>query len=160
MSANEISNFIPVSDHIYTSGQPTADQLRRLAAEGFSSVVNLATPHSPQALPGEADLVRSLGMGYDNIPVEWENPLESDYALFEQIMGRLPPGKTLIHCIANYRVTAFYALYAQAQLGWSEPQADQFMAPVWQTSEYPIWKAFIARMRQRLAGSHRTPPGV
>jgi protein tyrosine phosphatase (PTP) superfamily phosphohydrolase (DUF442 family) len=157
MSANEIYNFIPVSDQIYTSGQPTADQLRLLTAEGFTSVVNLATPHSPQALPGEADLVRSLGMRYDAIPVEWDNPLESDYALFEKVMAHLLSGKTLIHCIANFRVTAFYSLYAQAHLGWSQLQAEQFMAPVWQGSDYPVWKAFIARMRQRLADDHLTP---
>jgi protein tyrosine phosphatase (PTP) superfamily phosphohydrolase (DUF442 family) len=156
VSLNEIYNFIPVSKEIYTSGQPTADQLCPLAAEGFTSVVNLATPHSPQALPGEADLVRSLGMRYDSIPVEWENPLDSDFALFEQVIAHLPQGKTLIHCIANFRVTAFYALYAQAHLGWTEIQADRFMAPVWQGSDYPVWKAFIARMRQQLAGDHPT----
>ena len=61
-------------------------------------------------------------------------------------------GKTLIHCAANFRVTAFYSLYALRHLGWSESQADAFRASVWQGSDYPIWETFITEMKARIAG--------
>jgi hypothetical protein len=64
-------------------------------------------------------------------------------------MQTLPEGKTLLHCAANYRVTAFYALYALRHLGWSEAQADEFRASIWQGSNYPIWEAFYSRMKSR-----------
>ena len=58
-------------------------------------------------------------MAYHHIPVEWEQPQASDFVAFETIMSQLPASKTLIHCAANYRVTAFYSLYAMKHQGWS-----------------------------------------
>ena len=77
--------------------------------------------------------------------MDWENPQDTDFATFAQIMLQLPASKTLIHCAANYRVTAFYSLYAQKYLGWSAAQADDFRAAIWNNSNYPIWCEFIAR---------------
>ena len=151
MSSNEIFNYIKVNEEIVTSGQPTADQLRSLAAEGFTTVINLATINPPHSLENEAGLVQALGMDYYHIPVEWDNPQESDYVAFERIMTTLPPSKTLIHCAANFRVTAFYALYAQAHLSWSATQADEFRAAIWRGSDYPIWNEFISRMTRQIS---------
>src|SRR5512147_1703691 len=119
MSTSDIYNYLKVNDQLVTGGQPTAEQLKSAAAEGFVTVINLATIDPRYSLEDEAGLVDSLGMTYYHIPVEWENPTESDFTAFEEHMAHLPPGKTLIHCAANYRVTAFYSLYAQKHLGWS-----------------------------------------
>lgn len=150
MSSETIYNYIKVNDEIITGGQPTADQLRSLAAEGFTTVINLATMEPPHSLEGEAELVRTLGMDYYHIPVEWDDPKASDFETFARTMGQLPPGKTLIHCAANFRVTAFYALYALKHLGWSEEQADQFRAAIWDVSDYPVWEQFVARMKSQI----------
>lgn len=153
MSSEEIYHYLKVNDQLITGGQPTEAQLQSISAEGFSTVINLATINSPRALDDEASLVRSLGMGYVNIPVDWENPQEGDFEAFEQAMARLSTGKTLIHCAANLRVTVFYALYAQKHLGWSEAQADEFRAAMWAGRDYPIWEQFIAHMRKQMANS-------
>ena len=50
-------------------------------------------------------------MTYHHIPVVWDDPHESDFDAFERVMQALPEGKTLIHCAANFRATAFYSLY-------------------------------------------------
>jgi protein tyrosine phosphatase (PTP) superfamily phosphohydrolase (DUF442 family) len=146
VSTTQIYNYIQVNDQIITAGQPSADQLRSAAAEGFITVINLATTPSTPALEDEAGLVRSLGLNYYHIPVEWENPKDSDFAAFEGVMAQIPAGKTLIHCAANFRVTAFYSLYAQKHLGWSEARAEAFRAVIWRGSHYPIWEQFIARI--------------
>lgn len=150
MAAEDIYNYIKVSDEIVTAGQPTAEQLKTLAAEGFSAVVNLATVDPARSPADEADLLRSQGITYHHIPVDWENPKETDFASFEQTMLRISGGKTLIHCAANFRVTAFYSLYAQKHLGWSAAQADEFCGAIWKGSDYPIWREFIARMQARI----------
>lgn len=150
MSASEIYNAITVSEGILTSGQPTADQLRSLPEEGFTTVINLAPIESPQSLADEAGLAQALGLHYYHIPVEWAAPQESDFQAFEQVMTHLPPGKTLIHCIANYRVTAFYSLYAQKHLGWTTSQADGFRALIWEGNDNPVWKAFIDRIKRQI----------
>lgn len=150
MSVSTIFNVINVSDTIITGGQPTADQLRAVAAEGVTTVINLAPPDSSRSLVDEADIVGALGMNYIYIPVDWKAPQAEDFTQFEQAMAQLPAGKTLIHCAANFRVTAFYSLYAQKHLGWSEAEADAFRAPIWAGSDYPIWEQFITEMKQQI----------
>ncbi|MDZ7769442.1 MAG: hypothetical protein U5K38_10390 [Woeseiaceae bacterium] len=59
----------------------------------------------------EDRLVKSLGMEYMHIPVEWAAPTASDFYLFAGAMQRAPEKKTLLHCQANYRAAAFSFLY-------------------------------------------------
>jgi uncharacterized protein (TIGR01244 family) len=150
MSTQDIYNYRQVNDRLITGGQPDEAQLKSAAAEGFTTVINLATINPRYSLADEAGLVRSLGMAYHHIPVEWENPQESDFAAFEAVMQGLADSKTLIHCAANFRVTAFYALYALKHLEWSEAQADEFRASVWAGSDYPIWEKFIDDMKLKV----------
>lgn len=145
MSTGDIYNYVKVSERLITGGQPTADQLRDAAAEGFAAVINLATTNPPYSLDGEGELVESLGMAYVHIPVDWSNPTDADFAAFEVAMNRLEDEKVLVHCAANYRVSAFYSLYAQKHLGWMGEQAAAFRAQIWAGSDYPIWEAFIAK---------------
>jgi protein tyrosine phosphatase (PTP) superfamily phosphohydrolase (DUF442 family) len=98
----------------------------------------------------EAGLVQSLGMRYHYIPVVWDDPQNSDFVAFERVMQMPPEDKTLIHCVANFRVTAFFSLYARKHLGWSAEQADAFRASIWQGSDYPIWEAFVERMNAQI----------
>src|SRR4051794_18678913 len=112
MPIDEIYNAIIVDDKIVTAGQPTEDQLKSAAAAGFTTVINLA-PTDSRSLNDEPGLVRDLGMTYVHIPVKWDNPLQADFETFEQAMNAHSADKTIIHCVANFRVTAFYSLYAQ-----------------------------------------------
>jgi protein tyrosine phosphatase (PTP) superfamily phosphohydrolase (DUF442 family) len=146
MASSDIYNYIKVNDELITGGQPTAEQIRSLAEEGFTNVINLATFNPAESLENEAELVVSLGMNYYPIPVVWGNPQPADFEAFEQVMLHLPAGKTLIHCHANFRVTAFYSLYAQKHLGWSAQQAEEFRARIWKDSHHPVWDALITRL--------------
>jgi protein tyrosine phosphatase (PTP) superfamily phosphohydrolase (DUF442 family) len=145
MSTEEIFNYVKVNDQISTAGQPTEDQLRDAAAEGFTTIINLAPVNPPYTPANEAGLARELGLNYIYIPVAWNNPTDADFAAFERAMSETAGDKTLIHCAANFRVTAFYTLYAQKHLGWSEAQAAALRDRIWAGSDYPVWEAFIAR---------------
>jgi uncharacterized protein (TIGR01244 family) len=148
MSIDGIYNVVEVDDRLITSGQPTEDQLRAVAAAGVDTVINLAPHDSQNALPDEPALVHELGMAYHHLPVAFANPTEADFAAFEQVMDALPPdGHTLLHCAANFRVSAFYTLYAMKHLGWSVEQAEAFRAPIWDDSDYPVWETFISELR-------------
>lgn len=151
MSTESIRNYRKVDEQFSTGGQPSEEQLRSAAQDGFQAVINLATINPRYSLPDEPGLVQSLGMDYHHIPVEWENPKPEDFEAFDKLMQTLGDKKTLIHCAANFRVTAFYSLYAMKHLGWSEAQADEFRASVWTGSSYPIWEEFIRQMKTRLA---------
>lgn len=87
----------------------------------------------------------------------WANPTEADFAAFERVMAELSPdSRTLVHCAANFRVSAFYGLYAMKHFGWSAEQAAAFRAPIWEGSDYPVWEAFISQMEHRLSALRPT----
>jgi uncharacterized protein (TIGR01244 family) len=150
MSVSDVYNYRKVNDQISTGGQPTEEQLRAAAAEGFTTVINLATIDPDRSLADEGGLVRSLGMTYHHIPVKWDDPQANDFAAFEAVIQTSTTEKVFIHCMANFRVTAFYGLYAMKHLGWTETQADEFRAPIWQGSAYPIWEKFIGEMKNKV----------
>ncbi len=152
MSTADIFNHRWVSDLLTTGGQPTAAQLAEAAAEGFSTVINLATTDGSNALEDEAGLVSDLGMRYHHIPVVWNNPTDADFQVFEETMNQTVGDRTLLHCAANFRVTAFYSLFALRWLGWTTLQAEAFRAQIWAGSHYPIWDAFIDRKTREIIG--------
>ena len=148
MSTATIYNYLKVNERLITGGQPTEAQLRAAAAEGIGIVINLATYQVGHSLPDEAELARSLGMEYYAIPVDWERPTESDFETFALCLNQATGDKRLlVHCAANYRVTAFVALYAMKYWNWREDQADALMAHVWRAGEYPRWDNFIQKMK-------------
>lgn len=144
MSTEDIFNYLKVHDRLITGGQPTEEQLRDLAADGFTAIINLAPVNPPYTPEDEAGLARSLGMAYHYIPVQWGNPTDEDFAAFEEAMQATAGDKLLIHCAANFRVTAFFSLYARKHLGWTKEQGEAFRAQIWEGSDYPVWEAFIA----------------
>lgn len=135
-----------VNPNLLTAGQPTEDQLQEAASCGFRAVVNLAPVTSSNSLPNEGALVHHLGMKYIHIPVDWEAPTDCDFDQFAQAMRQSSGEKTLVHCAANFRASAFYSLYALKELGWTPEQAEQFRNPIWEGSDYPVWVAFISQM--------------
>lgn len=151
MSVSEIYNFIQIDPSIGTAGQPTEAQFAALAEAGYEAVVNLAPDGLDTSLPDEAGLVRALGMEYHHIPVPWTAPHRDQLDQFAALMDRLAERRVLVHCQGNYRVTAFYALYAGARLGWSTDQADALIDRIW--TSHPgfemdeTWRGFIAEAR-------------
>ena len=138
MALAEIYNFVKIDDRIATAGQPTKVQFEEAAAEGYHAVINLA-PYQPGngTLADEEEFLADLGLCYYQIPVDWDNPTEHDFERFNAAMDTLRDQKLLIHCVANMRVTAFYARYAMQHLGWTQQQTDALMDPLWQ----PVWRS-------------------
>ena len=148
MSTQQIYNFKQVNEHILTGGQPSEAQLQAVAADGVKTVINLATINPRYSLEDEAKSVRELGMTYVHIPVEWENPQKEDFAAFETALRRAEGEKVLVHCAANYRVTAFVSLYGMKHWGWSAAEADALMAHVWKAGQFSVWDALVAELRE------------
>ena len=145
MALTDIYNFIPISETLATSGQPTEAQMSEIAAAGYKVVVNLALPASDNALKDEAATVRALGMDYHNIPVVWEAPQLSDFEQFVPLMDSLSGQKVFVHCVANYRVSMFMALYGERRWGWTRAQADAHIRLMWEPDK--VWARFIEDVR-------------
>ena len=155
MSTDSISNFIKIDDKIGTGGQPTVDQLHAARQEGYEAIINLAPSSADDyALPDEPAVVASLGMTYHHIPVVWTNPRQEQFVTFTKVMNQLRGKKVLIHCAANFRVTAFFSLYAMKHEGWTAEQADLLIDRIWESRpDYRMdatWKSFINDVRGQI----------
>ncbi len=153
MAVQDILNFIQIDNATASGGQPSERQLREVQKAGYDLVINLAPDGLATSLPDEDRLLASLNIAYLHIPVPWDNPGLEQLDDFIAAMDGSVDRRKLIHCQANYRVTAFYALYAMARLGWDRQRADAFMDQVW-TSRPGFamdnsWKRFIDAASQR-----------
>ena len=148
MSVDDAFNYKKVSETISTAGLLSEQQIDSLKPQGYQCVINLLPNDSEYALQGEKERIEGQGISYYYIPVEFSAPTEHDYFDFENTMKALQANKTMIHCAANYRVSAFYAIYAMHNLGWSVNEATEHIASIWNPAEYDPWETFIARMLQ------------
>ena len=138
-----IYNWLRLDDRITTSGQPSESQLADVRALGVRHIINLGLHSHEKALPDEAASAGRLGMMYIHIPVDFKNPTDEDFAQFCSAMATLKEVPVHVHCIANYRVSAFFYRYRHEILGMEKAQARADLERVWQPNG--VWAAFIDR---------------
>ncbi len=140
-----IFNYLKLGDTLHSSGMPTPEQISSIAEDGIQVVVNLATSKSEGWIPDERELVEAQGITYYDIPVDWETPTLNSFNKFVGIMDRHKHENILVHCQANYRATAFVALYRYNHVGWAEENAFKDLRKIWDPAKYPVWQSFIER---------------
>jgi len=150
MALPEIRNFEAVDDRLGTAGQPTEAQLGEVAGAGYEAIVNLGLLDPKYCLPDEAASVAALGLAYRHIPVKFDAPTIEDFLTFAATMDQWNDRKVLVHCAANYRASAFVALYGELRLGWTRERADALARKLWQPND--TWRAFIDRCREQGLG--------
>ena len=138
-----IYHFLQLNENLYSSGMPTAEQMKEAAEAGVQVVINLALSSSQGALENEDQQVESLGMKYIHIPVEWNNPIRQNLEDFFSAMEEHKDARILVHCQANYRVTAFVTLYRILREGWDKQEAFAVMNRMWNPEDFPVWQKFI-----------------
>ena len=72
----------------------------------------------------EAEIVRSLGLSYIHIPVNFAAPTEADLQQFCDAMDANANKKRFLHCAMNKRVSAFIGLYRVIRLNWDREAAS------------------------------------
>jgi protein tyrosine phosphatase (PTP) superfamily phosphohydrolase (DUF442 family) len=136
-----ITNWRRLDRRITTSGQPDEAELRAIAGLGVVAVINLGLHGHAKALPDEAASVQALGLRYIHIPVAFDRPTEADFVAFCAALGGLEDRPVHVHCIANYRVSAFFCRYRRDVLGMDAAAARADMLEIWQPDA--VWDAFI-----------------
>ena len=139
-----IYNFLKLSDSIATAGQPTTEQFTIIKLSNYQAIINLALLYSPNALPNEESIVKSLGMEYIHLPVIWENPTIEDITRFFSVMKNFSDKRVFIHCAANKRVSAFIYLYRIIHQKINKEQAQKDLHRIWIPNER--WQNFIQQV--------------
>jgi len=101
-----------VSNQFSFGGQPTPEDLKQLADEGYQSVVNLRFPDETGALTDEQQQAELLGLEYLNLPTSSN---EADAELTAKVLAQAEhlPTPIYFHCGAGGRASAV-ALIAYA----------------------------------------------
>jgi uncharacterized protein (TIGR01244 family) len=153
MSIDASYNFRRVDERLTTSGIVPVELLQELRDEGYDAVINLKPDIEVEIGADEGSIVREQGIDYVHIPVDFDAPTHADYEAFAAAMDRHAGDTVHVHCAANYRVTAFYGVYAVDRGRWTEADADRFVRDVWNPDEFPAWQSFLAdelaRIRNR-----------
>lgn len=143
---DDIRNWRRRDDRTTTSGRLEPDDPARLAAIGVRHVINLALDDHPEALANERALLSEQGIAYTHIPVPFDAPTRDHLAAMRDAM-EAGDDPVHVHCIMNYRVTAFFYLM-DLENGMPEAEARDRMASVWDplTSDVEAaqpWKKFL-----------------
>jgi uncharacterized protein (TIGR01244 family) len=139
----DIYNYLYLDEKLSSSGMPKPEQMKSVADAGVQVVINLATSKSEGAIPNEGELVKGLGMEYIHIPVDWNNPTKENLDQFMRMMDAHQNEHVLVHCQANYRASAFVAMYRVVRQGWQADDALEVMHKIWHEEENPVWNMFI-----------------
>lgn len=140
-------NLIAIDAKLTTAGQPSAEWLGTLAAQGFEAVIYLAPPTVPDAVRDEALIVGRQGLTFVNIPIRFDKPADADYETFARTLTALRGKKVLVHCQVNMRASTLTFLY-RTLIEKVEPQkAWEPVAKVW-TPGGPWKSLMLERLRK------------
>jgi protein tyrosine phosphatase (PTP) superfamily phosphohydrolase (DUF442 family) len=137
----DIVNWRRLDERVTTSGQPTSAQLADIAGLGVKHIINLALHTHEKALPDERGDVTRLGMVYTHLPVEFAAPTEADFEAFRAAFEATSPDRVHVHCIFNWRVSAFFYRYRRDVLGLDPTAIQHDLDAIWAPD--PVWAAFI-----------------
>jgi uncharacterized protein (TIGR01244 family) len=119
----ELPNFHTVNARLYRGGQPREGGLRRLAALGVKTVINLRD--DDERARDEEREARSLGMRYFNVPLSRAHrpdarQIDELFALMDAA-GNQP---VFVHCKRGAdRTGALIAVYRVSHDGWTAERA-------------------------------------
>lgn len=144
----DIRGWQRLGEDLTTSGRIEAGDVARLAALGVKQVVNLALDSHPDALADEGAKLAAAGIGYTHIPVPFDAPDETHFDAFRAAL-EAAPRPVHVHCIMNWRVSAFFYRLNRDVRGMPEPDARALMAMQWEPDasdkpEWRVWADFIA----------------
>ncbi len=112
--------------NLYSAGQPSESDWRRIAARGVTTVVNLRPVDEMQGRD-EASEVRAAGMRYIEIPVADGAAITPDNARkLGEAISSAAGAPVLVHCASANRAGGLLALMAATQEGMADDAALEF----------------------------------
>ncbi|MEI6641777.1 MAG: protein tyrosine phosphatase family protein [Novosphingobium sp.] len=144
----DIRGWQRLGEEITTSGRIEDADVARLAEIGVQHVINLALDSHPDALANEAGKLAEAGVAYTHIPVPFDAPDEAHFAAFREAIEQ-GPKPVHVHCIMNWRVSAFFYRLHRDHAGMPEAEARALMAQQWvpdaaDKPEWAVWAEFVA----------------
>lgn len=122
-SAPVASNQSDAVPNVTTGGQPTEEQLRAAAEQGYVAVVRVRGEGEPMQVE-EAALAAELGLAYHHIPLSSPDDLDAERVGKLSAILKDAGGPVLLHCSSGNRAAAILALQRRSE-GLSADEALQ-----------------------------------
>ncbi|MBD2510017.1 phosphatase [Nostoc muscorum FACHB-395] len=137
-----MSNTKKVSEDLSAAGQPTPEDLKQAAQEGFKSVLNLRSPDEPGFLSDEQQQAQAAGLQYANIPLK---PSEANQELTDAAIQEIEnlPKPILIHCAAGARAGGIALISNAISEGLTYEEISQKAQELGLNLEQPHLKQFL-----------------
>jgi len=135
-----------------TSGRLLKEDVGKLTKLGVRHVINLAPDGSDGALDGEAEILADQGIEYTYLPVPFHAPTDDHFKAF---VKAYEGGQEAVHvhCIANWRVSAFFYRYNRDSRNMDEGDARSLMEQQWSPDKWDhemaaAWVDFIRKREE------------
>lgn len=142
-----MANRIEMDERVTVGPQPSEEELKELAEEGFKSVVNFRTAgeeDQPLGPDEEAARVRSLGMAYLHVPVSMDSMEAEQADRFREKFRELPK-PVYAHCKSGKRAGAFVMMHTASEEGLSGEKALEQAEQMGFACDVESLKKFVKR---------------
>ncbi len=152
---SHIENFQFIHEHLFSSGQPTPEQLQLIKEYGITTVINLALTDASNHLNNEDRVCLELGLNYIQVPILWDTPSDDQCLLVLDMIDHLVQEQMVwVHCAKNFRVSSLMYLYRQYYMNMEMPQAQDLMHQIWEPNA--TWTGLIHAVSLQLQGRKST----
>lgn len=133
---DELPNFHRVNARLYRGGQPRKGGLRRLAALGVNTIINLRDDDERARAEGQE--ARAEGLRYFNVPFgRLGRPADEQVAKVLSLLDAPENGVVFVHCAKGQdRTGTVIAIYRISQDGWTgreaKREAERYGMKFWQ----------------------------
>lgn len=154
-SLSQIPAFSIIHEHLFSSAQPSAEQLKLIKEFGCSTVINLALTNASNYLENEDRICLDLGLNYIHIPIDWEMPSAEQCLLVLDLIDHLVQNEIVwIHCAKNKRVSCLMYVYRQFYMNMDMPTSQDLLHEIWEPNE--TWTGLIHSITLQLQGRKAT----
>ncbi|WP_267530625.1 protein tyrosine phosphatase family protein [Acinetobacter oleivorans] len=154
-SLSQIPAFSIIHEHLFSSAQPSAEQLKLIKEYGCSTVINLALSNAPNHIESEDRICLDLGLNYIHIPIDWETPSAEQCLLVLDLIDHLVQNEIVwIHCSKNDRPSCLMYVYRQFYMNMDMPTSQDLLHEIWEPNE--TWTGLIHSITLQLQGRKAT----
>ncbi|BFM35206.1 protein tyrosine phosphatase family protein [Acinetobacter towneri] len=152
---SQIKNFQFIHERLFSSGQPTAEELKQIKEYGIGTVINLAESDAEHALSHEDKICLDVGLNYIQLPISWETPSSDQCLLLLDLVNHLLESQMVwVHCSNNNHVSSLMYLYRQYFMDVDIATAQDFLHDIWKPNE--TWTGLIHAVSLQLQGRKAT----
>ena len=134
-----------INGQVTVGGQPSADELKELAGQGFKSIVNFRTEgeeDQPLSPAEEGEQVGGLGLQYLHVPVSMQSMTAETVDRFREQFDKLPT-PVFAHCKGGTRAGAMVMMHLASEQGMSGEQTLKQAEQMGFECKQPELKRFV-----------------